>query len=78
MDQWSRLEEKKDTVLFSIIIPVWPDDERPLGLDYIDKLGWPKQQIEVILTRGFSPCKQRNEAAKIAKGDILIFLDEEK
>ena len=66
-----------DKLTFSIIIPVWPEDKRPFGLDYIDMLEFPKDRYEVICARGFSPCKQRNEASKIAKGDVLIFFDDD-
>ena len=61
----------------SIIIPTWPQDPRPFGLDYIDKLNWPSDQMEVIITRGLQPCRQRNEAAHQAHGDILVFFDDD-
>ena len=60
---------------FSLIIPAWPKEGRPFGLDFIDQLDWPQENLEVIIARGYSPCKQRNHAARQATGDILIFFD---
>ncbi|MCK5172035.1 MAG: glycosyltransferase [Planctomycetes bacterium] len=71
----SMANDNDSPVKFSIIIPVWPDEQRPFGLDYVDKIDYPADQFEVILARGLNPCRQRNEAAKIAKGEILVFFD---
>jgi succinoglycan biosynthesis protein ExoA len=38
-------------------------------------LNRPSGEYEVILARGLGPCRQRNAAAQIAQGDILIFFD---
>ena len=70
-------DDNAGKLTFSIIIPVWPEDPRPYGLDYIDKLNWPKKHPEVILARGYQPCRQRNQAAKEAKGEILVFFDDD-
>lgn len=69
--------DNTNKLTFSIIIPVWPQDKRPLGLDYIDRIDFPRDRFEVICARGFSPCKQRNEAARIARGDVLVFFDDD-
>jgi len=61
--------------IFSIVIPVWPDEKYPFGLSYIDKIDYPQERFEVILSHGLSPCKQRNKAAQIAEGDIIVFFD---
>jgi cellulose synthase/poly-beta-1,6-N-acetylglucosamine synthase-like glycosyltransferase len=60
--------------LYTIIIPVWPNEERPFGLDYIKKLYF-ETRYEVIFARGLSPCHQRNQAAHSTEGEILIFFD---
>jgi glycosyl transferase family 2 len=64
-----------NTLKFSFIIPAWPEEGRCFGLDYIDRLDWPQENLEVLIARGYSPCKQRNHAARQATGDILIFFD---
>ncbi len=71
------MNRNKKEKTFTIIIPAWPNDKRPFGLDYIDRIQRNKTNLEVILARGFSPCRQRNQAAKVAKGDILIFFDDD-
>jgi len=63
------------TMQFSVIMPVWPDEVRPYGLNYMDKVDWSRDDIEVILSHGLGPCRQRNEAAKIAVGDVLVLFD---
>ena len=70
-------DNQQSKPFFSIIIPVWPYDKRPFGLDYVDRLDWPRDRLEVILARGHQPCRQRNEAARIAKGDVLVFFDDD-
>lgn len=59
----------------TIIIPAWPDEVRPFALDYIDKLDSLKEDLEVLISHGLSPCRQRNEAAKQATEEVLVFFD---
>lgn len=61
----------------SVIIPVKPGREIKtvaLGLRQAD---YPPQLLEVFICRGVNPSKQRNEAAKKARGEILYFLDDD-
>lgn len=71
----SPIAEAPDPVHFSIIIPEWPDGREPFSLDYLGKLDWPSENMEVLVCRGYSPCDQRNLAARRARGNILVFLD---
>lgn len=59
----------------SIVIPVKSDSVDLKILKYIESIGYPKDKIEIILAVGKHPSAQRNEAAKIAKGDILYFFN---
>lgn len=61
----------------SIIIPVIPKGDIGQALKAIKKVDYPQKLIEIIIARGFSPSRQRNEAAKKAKGEILYFLDDD-
>ncbi|MCK5605778.1 glycosyltransferase [Candidatus Pacearchaeota archaeon] len=70
-----KIDSNDEGLAFSVIMPVWPDEERPFGLDFIDNIDYSTDLFEVILTRGLCPCKQRNEAARLAKGDVLVFFD---
>ena len=64
-------------LIFTIVVPLCPNADRPLVLDYLDRLNPAISGIEVILSRGYLPSRQRNEAAKVARGDILVFLDDD-
>ena len=55
----------------SILIPEWPQTNRPMAMDYIDQLDCPKKDLETIIAKGYQPCRQRNTAAQKAKGEIL-------
>ena len=63
--------------LISVIIPVKPGRQIIKTLGALQKIAYPQQLVEVIVCRGFNPSKQRNEAAKKAKGEILYFLDDD-
>lgn len=60
--------------LITIIIPVKPG-LKPDAIEAIKNLDYPKDQIEIITVYGKNPSKQRNEAVKLAKGEIIYFLD---
>lgn len=60
----------------SIIIPVKPGGD-VTALEAIGKLDYPEERIEVIVSRGRQPSRQRNRAACRAHGDILYFLDDD-
>lgn len=60
---------------FSIIIPVKPSSEVKIAIDSIKNSLYPPERYEVIISEGYKPSLQRNQAAKIACGDILLFLD---
>ncbi len=67
----------KKALTFSVIVPIMPEKTEPLVLRYLEKLIDTEYNIEVILTKGHQPSKQRNTAAAAAKGDILVFLDDD-
>ena len=46
-----------------------------MAMDYIDQLDCLKGNLEIIIAKGYQPCRQRNTAAQKAKGEILIFFD---
>jgi GT2 family glycosyltransferase len=61
----------------SVIIPSESDSPDLNILKCIGAAHYPKDKIEVILAVGKQPSIQRNEAAKIAKGDILYFFNKD-
>lgn len=59
----------------SVIIPVKPGREIKTAIKSLSEVDYPAKLIEVFVAQGVNPSKQRNEAAKKAKGEILYFLD---
>lgn len=66
---------KKNFSKISVIIPVKPSGEIKETLEAISQVDYPQNLIEILVSYGFSPSKQRNEAAKKSQGEILYFLD---
>lgn len=62
--------------LVSIIVPVKPG-KRVSALECVKWLDYPHDRLEVFVSEGTQPSRQRNEAAKGANGDILYFLDDD-
>lgn len=61
----------------SVIIPVKPDGQAEKVLESLCSVDFPANLVEVLVAEGTQPSKQRNEAARIARGDILYFLDDD-
>ncbi len=64
----------KELPIVSIVIPVKPG-LLPDAVEAIKKLDYPKEKLEIITVYGRNPSKQRNEAVKLAKGEVIYFLD---
>lgn len=60
----------------SIIIPVKPGGE-VRALDGLRTVEYPDDSFEVLVAEGTCPSRQRNQAAKEARGTILYFLDDD-
>lgn len=60
----------------TIIIPVKPG-ETPAALDAIRMQDYPGELVEIIISQGKQPSRQRNRAASRACGDIIYFLDDD-
>ena len=61
-------------VKFSIIIPVAPDRNAEV-VDSLKNLDY--RNYEIIIEKGKNPSLNRNNGAKKAKGEILLFLDDD-
>ncbi|MFH0861891.1 MAG: glycosyltransferase [Candidatus Altiarchaeota archaeon] len=61
----------------SFIIPIGPGLKPDVCVKSIRRIDYPKKLKEVIVAQGRSPSKQRNEAVRKAKGDIVYFLDDD-
>lgn len=61
----------------SVIIPSCSNSEDSCALSILKKVDYPEDKIEVFLSIGNWPPAQRNEAAKLSKGDILYFCNKD-
>lgn len=61
---------------FSLIVPLAPDRDAPI-LESIKKLDYPRNEFHVVVVRGLNPSENRNKGAEKAKGEILVFLDDD-
>lgn len=61
---------------FSLVIPVAPYRDAEI-VDSIEKQSFPKKEYEIIIVKGKSASKNRNEGARKAKGEIIGFLDDD-
>lgn len=61
---------------FSLIIPLAPGRNAEI-LKEIKKLSYPKKDFQVIVSRGLNPSLNRNKGIDNAKGELLVFLDDD-
>lgn len=62
--------------IVSIIIPVKPGN-MVRALECVKWLDYPVERLEVFVSEGTQPSRQRNEAAWKARGEIIYFLDDD-
>ncbi len=61
----------------SVIIPYRPNDDISNPKKSFEEVDYPKNKKEIIFIKGNNPSQQRNKAIKKAKGNILVFVDED-
>jgi len=61
---------------FSLVIPLAPE-RTPEILDSIKELDYPKSEFHVVVVKGLNPSDNRNKGVEKAKGDIIVFLDDD-
>lgn len=59
----------------TVIVPVAPGGDISKVVESVMQLQYPLEKIEIVVVEGKNPSHQRNEAAKVAVGEILFFLD---
>jgi cellulose synthase/poly-beta-1,6-N-acetylglucosamine synthase-like glycosyltransferase len=61
----------------SIIIPTRPEQADIPAVTAARSLDYPKDWLEIIVARGKQPAVQRNAAIKVARGELIYFLDDD-
>lgn len=61
----------------TVVIPTWPNTYPSEALTALSNAHYPKDKLEVIIVEGRCPSHQRNQAADIASGEYLYFLDDD-
>jgi len=66
----------KNKIKFSIVIALAPWREAEI-IPYIKKQDYPKNKFEIIVIKGLNVPDNRNNGVKKAKGEIVVFLDDD-
>lgn len=61
----------------TVVVPARPDAEEPAAVGGVDHLDYPREKLNVLIARGCSPSRQRNEAVKWGHGELILFLDDD-
>jgi cellulose synthase/poly-beta-1,6-N-acetylglucosamine synthase-like glycosyltransferase len=61
----------------TIIIPTRPGQADIPAVRAARALDYPKDRLEIIVARGQQPAIQRNAAIKVARGELIYFLDDD-
>jgi|GEM_PF-106583 len=75
-------KEKADLVsqrtfepFISVVVPVEPGGSVKWVRTTLAEIDYPSEKMEIIVAEGRQPSRQRNEAVRNAKGEIIYFLD---
>jgi succinoglycan biosynthesis protein ExoA len=72
---WLRVSETLPTV--TVIVPTRPGQEQIIAVNAARKWDYPAEKLEILIVRGTQPAVQRNAALKVARGEIIYFLDDD-
>ncbi len=70
-------QEDNQAPLVSVIVPLRLGAPEPRAIEALASISYPRDRLEVIIVRGECPARQRNLAARQARGDLLLFLDDD-
>jgi len=49
----------------------------PQAVQRLNQAGWASDRLELLVAEGTNPSQQRNEAVRLARGEIVYFLDDD-
>ena len=61
----------------SVVVPHKPGLAEVRVLKALEAVDYPRDRYEVIVAEGYHPSKQRNQAVAVARGDIVMFFDDD-
>lgn len=61
----------------TVVIAARPDEKTVLAAEAARKLDYPRERLEILIARGRQPSVQRNKAVQAARGDYILFLDDD-
>ncbi len=61
----------------TVIVPARLDESEILAVAAARRLDYPADKLQIIVARGKQPSVQRNAALKIARGELIYFLDDD-
>ena len=66
-----------DLPRITVVVPARPGTPRPEALRGLECVDYPREKLEVIVARGTSPSRERNEAVRESRGEHILFLDDD-
>ena len=61
----------------TIVVPTRPGQAEIAAVAASRALDYPRERLEIIVARGRQPAVQRNAALKLARGELIYFLDDD-
>jgi glycosyltransferase involved in cell wall biosynthesis len=61
----------------SVIIAARPEQTEIRAVHAAQRLDYPRDRLEILVARGRQPSVQRNAALRVARGDLVYFLDDD-
>lgn len=61
----------------SVIVAARPEQADVVAVAAVKKLEYPRSHLELLVARGRQPSVQRNAALKVARGELVYFLDDD-
>jgi len=63
--------------LVTVIVPTKPGQDEVLAVTAARQFDYPKDRLEILVARGKQPSVQRNAALRVARGELIYFLDDD-
>ena len=68
---------QNDVPFVTVIVPSRPGQAEILAVNAARRLDYPADRLEILVARGRQPAIQRNAALKVARGELVYFIDDD-